>query len=148
MPRFTLGAGALAAFLLTGSPADPSPLQQQQRPAVSSAIDSGVRTIRGYNARTETPVAGDGEFLRRVMLDLVGYPPNAEQVKAFLADPSAGKRSRMIDALLDSEHWAEFWSRRFAEVFFGNYHDVTMDTQPALSKKARDRSISPTVSET
>jgi len=54
-----------------------------------------------------SPIAEDGEFLRRVMLDLVGYPPSLAQVKAFMADANPDKRSEKIDQLIDSEDWAD-----------------------------------------
>lgn len=62
----------------------------------------------------------DSTFLRRVSLDLVGLLPDAEAVKTFLADPSADKRTKLINRLLDSkdagasqayaEHWMTFWN--------------------------------------
>ena len=39
-------------------------------------------------------IASDGEFLRRVYLDLAGRPPSVEEAKAFLADPAADMTSR------------------------------------------------------
>jgi hypothetical protein len=112
-----------------------------QDPPRPAAIDSAVRGIQGYDAKGESPAAGDGEFLRRVMLDLVGYPPGAEQVRAFEADPNPAKRIAKVDALLASDDWADHWARRFAEVFFGNYHDVPMQTQPAVSDAASGRIV-------
>jgi len=75
------------------------------------------------------------------MFDLVGYPPSGPQVKAFVADPSERKRAAKIDELLASEDFAEYWSRLFAEVYFGNYHDVVMATTPAMSKPASARIV-------
>ncbi len=60
------------------------------------------------------PAADDGEFLRRLLLDLLGRPPTEEETTAFAADPAADKRRRKIDALLASDGFAEFWARRFA----------------------------------
>jgi hypothetical protein len=58
---------------------------------------------------------GDAAFLRRVSLDLVGLLPTAEQLDAFLTDPSPGKRDQLIRRLLDddqayAEHWLTFWN--------------------------------------
>ena len=41
----------------------------------------------------------DAEFLRRASLDVIGKPPTPDEVRAFLADPAADKRDRLIDAV-------------------------------------------------
>jgi hypothetical protein len=50
----------------------------------------------------EAPEANvdDATFLRRLMLDVTGTVPTAEDVKRFLEDPSPDKRQRAIDELL------------------------------------------------
>lgn len=51
---------------------------------------------------TDTAVCNDGEFLRRVALDLTGQPPSADDVRAFMADESTDKRQQAIDRFLNS----------------------------------------------
>src|SRR5262245_11389532 len=46
--------------------------------------------------------ASDAEFLRRIYLDLAGRLPSVEETRAFLADPAADKREKLIDKLLAS----------------------------------------------
>lgn len=101
----------------------------QDRP-LSARIDSDVKSVAGY--RDPTPLCGDGEFLRRVMLDLVGFPPNAEEVRAFAANPDPAKRAAKIDELLATERHADFWARRWMAVFFGNYHVFRMEPLKSL----------------
>lgn len=48
------------------------------------------------------PVASDGEFLRRLYLDLTGSIPPADVARSFLDDESADKRTKIIDRLLNS----------------------------------------------
>ncbi len=117
------------------------PGQELRKPPLSASIDSAVKGITGYDLRAQAPLTDDGEFLRRVMLDLAGYPPSAEQTRAFLAEANPSKRLAKVDEILAGEDWPDFWSRRFAEVFFGNYHDVTMDTMPKVSKSASTRIV-------
>lgn len=74
------------------------------------------RIDRAIESKAQGPLAGlatDGEFLRRVWLDLVGMIPPASEARAFLDDPSPYKRERMIDRLLASPEYA----RRMATVF-------------------------------
>jgi hypothetical protein len=61
--------------------------------------------------------ADDAEFQRRVTLDLVGRIPTVAEVRAFLADPAADRRRRLIDRLLDQPGYAgcfaRFWGERW-----------------------------------
>jgi hypothetical protein len=62
------------------------------------------------------PTASDGEFLRRVYLDLTGVIPRASEVREFLADDRPDKRERLINELLGSPrhstHMATTWRNR------------------------------------
>ncbi|MGA1631996.1 MAG: PSD1 and planctomycete cytochrome C domain-containing protein [Phycisphaerales bacterium] len=49
--------------------------------------------------------------LRRVSLDLIGLPPSAEEVEAFLADPSDAAYGAAVDRLLASPRFGERWAR-------------------------------------
>jgi len=112
------GAGVVLLLFLLGS---------------GAASQAGKTTLGGK--------ADDGEFLRRVMIDLVGFPPTAEQTKGFMDDTAPNKRSAKVDELLNTDEWADFWSRLFAEKYFGNYHSVRMDTMPNISGAASDRIV-------
>ncbi|MGI8980519.1 MAG: DUF1549 domain-containing protein [Pirellulaceae bacterium] len=59
------------------------------------------------------PPAGDGEFARRIYLDLTGMVPSSAELAAFVADASADKRTRLIDQLLASPRYV----RHMANVF-------------------------------
>jgi hypothetical protein len=132
-----VGAAVLILFI-AGSSATSSP-QQQKKPKspLSSGIDSSASGVGGGGK--QSPLADDGEFLRRVMLDLVGYPPSLEQVKAFMADTNVDKRSEKIDQLLDSDEWADRTARLFCEGWFGDYHKVPIMISPKLEGGAETR---------
>lgn len=55
----------------------------------------------------------DGEFLRRLYLDLTGSIPPAEVAHRFLADSSPKKRAVLIDQLLGSPEYAQHMARVF-----------------------------------
>lgn len=61
------------------------------------------------NVRWTSP-STDEEFLRRITLDLTGAIPDADTVKAFVADTSAGKREAMIDKLLAGDGFTDRWT--------------------------------------
>jgi hypothetical protein len=63
-------------------------------------------------------VCTDGEFIRRVTLDLIGLPPLPEDVRAFLADPrpSREKRDALVDRLVGSPEYVEHWTNKWADL--------------------------------
>ncbi len=52
----------------------------------------------------------DDEFIRRVSLDATGSLPAADEVKAFLQDPSPTKRAKLIDQVLDRPEYVDYWA--------------------------------------
>ncbi len=59
----------------------------------------------------------DSEFLRRVCLDIIGTLPPPHRVQEFLADPDPKKREKLIEILLDSPEYVDFWTFRFSNLF-------------------------------
>ena len=66
------------------------------------------------------PAVGDAAFLRRVYFDTVGVPPTEGEVRAFLADRTADKRTTVIDRLLADERWADHWVSYWQDVLAEN----------------------------
>ena len=59
----------------------------------------------------------DGEFIRRVCLDLTGTLPPPERVREFLGSREEDKREKLIEALLESPEYVDYWTFRFADLF-------------------------------
>jgi len=64
----------------------------------------------------------DAEFLRRVMVDIVGTIPEPEEVEKFVADTDAKKRERKIEQLLASPDFSGYWADRLTTALNG-YRD-------------------------
>jgi hypothetical protein len=60
--------------------------------------------------------SADEAFLRRVYLDVTGLLPTPEQARPFLADPSPTKRAALIDQLIASDGFADFWSLKWGDL--------------------------------
>ena len=63
-----------------------------------------------------SPTAADAAFLRRVSLDLTGRLPSAERVNVFLADVEPDKRAALVEELIRSEEFSEYWTFQFAKL--------------------------------
>jgi hypothetical protein len=71
-------------------------------------------------------LADDVVFLRRVYLDLTGLPPKTDKVRAFLDDttPSREKREKLIDELLGTNDYIEFWANKWADLLQCNSENL------------------------
>ncbi|MBM3803685.1 MAG: DUF1553 domain-containing protein [Acidimicrobiia bacterium] len=59
----------------------------------------------------------DEEFLRRVCLDITGTLPPPDRVKEFAASRDPQKREKLIDILLNSPEYSEYWTFYFSDLF-------------------------------
>jgi hypothetical protein len=81
----------------------------------ANLVDAHIQDyLRAANSRAGQLV-GDAAFARRVYLDITGLLPPPDALADFSADGSAGKRARLVDALLAdnqayAEHWMTFWN--------------------------------------
>jgi hypothetical protein len=65
-------------------------------------------------------ICTDEEFIRRVSLDVAGTLPSSAQVKEFLQDRSADKRSQLIEELLASPGYAAWWTTFLCDITGNN----------------------------
>jgi hypothetical protein len=91
----------------------------KQYPAVARAnlIDEHVfRKLERFQI-LPSELSSDSEFLRRVCLDLTGALPPPARVREFLASNDPAKRNKLIDALIASPEFVDYWTWRFADIF-------------------------------
>ena len=83
---------------------------------VKSPIDAFV--LAGLESKGLKPAAPADKrtLIRRATFDLTGLPPTPDEVRAFLADNSAGAFAKVIDRLLASPRYGERWGRHWLDV--------------------------------
>ena len=81
-------------------------------PFVALAADDPVRSVY----ETSDGRATSSVWCRRAYLDLAGRIPTMEEAKAFAADVAPDKRSRLVDKLLASEDFADYWAMRYCDI--------------------------------
>jgi hypothetical protein len=59
-------------------------------------------------------VSEDATFLRRASVDIAGHLPTAEETQAFLANNAPDKREALIDSLLSSPGYADYFANKWA----------------------------------
>ncbi len=73
-----------------------------------------------------SPVCDDSTFIRRVSLDIAGRLPTSEETAAFLASQEPNKREQVIDALLRTPDYADYFAAKWAAML-KNRRDDTSD---------------------
>lgn len=74
---------------------------------VRNPIDAFVHHMLESKNIQPSKEADKRTLLRRLSLDLIGLPPTAEEVNAFLADSRPDAYERQVDRLLHSPHFGE-----------------------------------------
>ena len=78
--------------------------------------DGGIKPAGSADRRT---------WLRRASFDLIGLPPTAAELEAFVADVAADADKRQIKRLLESPHYGERWGRHWLDLV--RYADTAGD---------------------
>ena len=110
----------------SSSPSAPLPRVQKK------VNDFGVPEVALINAAIQkgwsdhnlapSKQATDGEWCRRVYLDLVGRVPTVDELTAYLGDHKNDKRERLVDSLLGDKYNDEYtrnWSTIWTNVLIG-----------------------------
>jgi len=83
---------------------------------VRNPIDAFVLS-KLESAGLPPPVKADRPaWIRRATYDLIGLPPTADEIDAFVADSSADAFDRVIDRLLESPDYGVRWGRHWLDV--------------------------------
>jgi hypothetical protein len=84
-----------------------------------------------------SPGADDATFLRRAYLDATGTLPPAEAVESFAADADPEKRSKLIDRLLSSPEYVDYWTYKWSDVLLVSSKKLPAPAMWAFSRWVR-----------
>ena len=109
MVRFQGQVGVFRAIIPQGLPVPATPPEK-------TFIDSFVFAKQRQLGIPPSPLCDDATFIRRVSIDVAGRLPTVSEVEQFIADPDAAKRDRLVDRLVDSPGYADYFSNKWATV--------------------------------
>lgn len=90
-----------------------------RRAAFASGHPVDAQLVRTWERLGLAPgrLSDDATFLRRVHLDLIGRLPAEEEVRTWLGkERGVEGRTAVIDRLLASEAWVDFWTLKLADL--------------------------------
>ena len=67
-----------------------------------------------------SPSTDKATFVRRAMLDTIGRLPTAEETHAYVDDESPNSRSRLIDRMLASDEFVDYWAYKWSDLLLVN----------------------------
>ncbi|MEO8498678.1 MAG: DUF1549 and DUF1553 domain-containing protein [Planctomycetota bacterium] len=112
MIRFA-SATLLIAFVVLSLPAAADDAKEKLRSEMIARIDGSLAERWKTEGIEPAQPSDDSEFVRRVYLDLTGVIPRVAEVREFLEDDRADKRTQLIERLLASPryptHLASTW---------------------------------------
>lgn len=74
---------------------------------LSRLEDSGLQPSEPADRRT---------LIHRVYFALIGLSPSYEEVESFVADQSPYAMEKLVDSLLDNQHYGERWARHWMDI--------------------------------
>ena len=80
------------------------------------SVDTEILKLLSTLRLPVSPAADDATFLRRVTLDLTGRIPTPDVATAFLSDSDTNKRETLVDTLLQSDEFNEYWTLQLAKL--------------------------------
>ena len=83
---------------------------------IQSPIDAFILAELEAKKLSPATPADRRTLLRRATYDLIGLPPNPEEVDAFLSDQSPNAFDKVLDRLLASPAYGERWGRHWLDV--------------------------------
>lgn len=75
-----------------------------------------------------SPLCDDATFLRRVTIDIAGRLPTIEESQAFLADTAPTKRAAVVDTLLASPGYADYFANKWSALLKNRRDEATDKT--------------------
>jgi hypothetical protein len=106
------GYAASARFGVIGDPVPNYP----EVPRANFIDEQVFAKLRRYRL-LPSELSSDSEFLRRVCLDITGTLPPPERAREFLASRDPHKREKLVEVLLQSPEFVDYWTFRLSDLF-------------------------------
>ncbi len=87
-----------------------------RKSAIRNPLDAFVAAKWAEKGLKPAPAADKRTLIRRVYLDLIGLPPTADEVEAFLADDAPDGFAKVVEKLLADPRHGEKWARHWLDV--------------------------------
>jgi len=95
----------------------------EQNNLIDSQVFAKLKSLR----MNPSGLCTDEVFVRRAYLDLCGVPPTVGEARAFIADKAPAKREQLVNKLLASDAFVDFWTLKWSDTL--RVESRTMDVK-------------------
>lgn len=118
MLRYQDKAAVFTAAVPLGAPVE-------NLPPTNNFVDELVFANLAEIGIPPSPVCDDATFIRRVSLDVTGRMPTPQETEAFLASADPNKRNQLIERLLRSPGYADFFANKWSSLLKNRRDDAS-----------------------
>ncbi len=117
-----------------------------QLPPARNFIDEQVFRQLKKLGLPPSPLCDEGTFIRRVTIDIAGRLPTLEESQNFLADKEADRVEKLVDRLLASLDYADFFANKWSAVLRNRRQTSKDDAKPSIAfhawiREALDKNV-------
>lgn len=109
MIRYQDKASVFRGVIPLGAPVEETPVER-------NFIDKFIFAKLKKVGMPPSNVSDDSTYLRRVTLDIAGRLPTVKEAELFLEDNSTNKRVVLVDRLISTEEYAEFFANKWSSL--------------------------------
>jgi hypothetical protein len=84
-----------------------------------------------------SPLCTDAEFIRRAYLDAAGILPTPDEIRKFVSDTAADKRSKLIDTLLARPEFVDYWAYKWSDLLLVSTRKLPTPAMLAMHQYVR-----------
>lgn len=127
----------------------------QSRSRKGQITDYGIPQVKVINKQIRdtwtayelkpAKTAAEGEWCRRVFLDVIGRVPSVVELDRFMKDRSADKKAKLVSSLLYDDNYTEEYARNWTTIWTnvligrsGGTERRSLTSRPGLQKYLRD----------
>lgn len=91
------------------------PFEGSEKVVCVSRADKAVASLWRDSGLEMPYAASDTVYVRRVYLSLAGRLPSVDEAKDFVADKAPGKYQQLVDRLLESDGFYDYWTMKWCD---------------------------------
>jgi len=110
MVRYQAKVAVFRATIPLGAPVEGLP---PPRNFIDELVFKKLKTV----GMPPSALCDDATFIRRVTIDIAGRLPTPEETQRFLSTTNTTKRDKLIDGLLDSPDYADYFANKWSALF-------------------------------